>query len=250
MARKFNSKMSKLLNAPLLEVIFELRWKITNKSDLGRCQYLHGDMYSKLIEKYPIREPLTPVEFPSELFINNPAHRFRTRKGGYPLFQIGPGVITLNTIDENYSWPEYFKLIEELINTFFEVYHAVEFEKFTPILRFIDFFKINSEVTNLIDFIRESLNTNIEQRFFEALHAPSIVTLNLSYPTDLGLFTFNLNNGVNQKTEKGLVVQTGVNGMEFEPNSQELLKWINNSHEFCSEIFKKMTAGELYKSFK
>jgi uncharacterized protein (TIGR04255 family) len=194
-------------------------------------------MYSKLINKYPIREPLTPVEFPSELFVNNPAHRFRTQKSGYPLFQVGPGIITLNTIDANYSWPEFFKLIEELLKIFFEAYHSIEFEKFTPILRFIDFFKINSETTNLVEFIRNSLNTNIEQKFFKALQAPSIVTLNLSYPTNLGLFTFNLNHGVNQKAEKGLIVQTGVNGMEFEQNNHELLKWINDSHEFCSEIF-------------
>jgi uncharacterized protein (TIGR04255 family) len=242
--------MSKLPNAPLLEVVFELRWKITNKTDLGRCQYLHGDMYSKLVGKYPIREPLTPIEFPAELFLNNPAHRFRTKKGGYPLFQVGPGIITLNTVDETYLWPEYFNLIKELINTFFEVYSRVELEKFTPILRYIDFFKIDSGEINLIEFIKNSLNTNIEQRFYVASHSPSIITFNLSYPTELGQFTFNLNNGSNQRSEKGLVLQTGVNGMEFEPNSEKILNWIRDSHEFCSEIFKKMTAGALYESFK
>jgi len=242
--------MSKLPNAPLLEVIFELRWKITNKNDLSRYQYLHGDMYSKLGNKYPFREPLAPVEFPSELFVNNPAHRFRTNKGGYPLFQVGPGVITLNTVDETYVWPEYFNLIKELINTFFKVYPLVELEKFKPVLRYLDFFKIDPTEINLSEFIKNSLNTNIEQRFYDASHPPSVVTFNLSYPTELGQFTYNLKNGTNQKSEKGLVLQTGVNGMEFEPDNEKLLNWISDAHEFCSDIFKKMTAGTLYESFK
>lgn len=242
--------MSKLPNAPLLEVIFELRWKITNKSDLSRCQYLHGDLYSKLNEKYPTREPLAPIELPSELFINNPAHRFRTKKGGYPLFQVGPGIITLNTVDDTYVWPEYFELIKELIYTFFKVYPLVEHEKFTPNLRYVDFFKIDPEKSNLVEFIRDSLNTNIEQRFYSEPDFPTVITLNFAYPTKLGQFIFNLNNGTNQQSEKGLILQTGVNGMEFAPDSDKLYTWINDSHEFCSDIFKKLTAGALSESFK
>ena len=242
--------MSKLPNAPLLEVIFELRWKITNKNDLSRCQYLHGDLYSRLSEKYPIRESLTPIELPSELLINNPAHRFRTNKGGYPLFQVGPGIITLNTIDDTYAWSEYFELIKELIHNFFKVYPLIEHEKFTPNLRYVDFFKIDPEKENLIEFIRNSLNTSIEQRFYSEPDFPSVITLNFAYPTKLGQFIFNLNNGNNQRAEKGLILQTGVKGMEFTPNTEELFTWINESHEFCSDIFKKLTAGSLYESFK
>ena len=44
--------MSKLLKAPLLEVIFEINWDITNKNDIIEFQYLHGDMYSNLKNSY------------------------------------------------------------------------------------------------------------------------------------------------------------------------------------------------------
>jgi len=73
--------MSKLPNAPLLEVIFELRWKITNKNDLAKYQYLHGDLYSILKNSYHFRESLAPVEIPVEVLINKPIHRFRKEKG-------------------------------------------------------------------------------------------------------------------------------------------------------------------------
>ncbi len=42
--------MSKLPNAPLVEVIFELRWKVDKNDELVKCQYLHGDLFAKVKE--------------------------------------------------------------------------------------------------------------------------------------------------------------------------------------------------------
>jgi len=44
--------MSKLPNAPLIEVIFEPRWKVTDKEKLSKCQYLHGDLLSSIKDVY------------------------------------------------------------------------------------------------------------------------------------------------------------------------------------------------------
>ena len=44
--------MSKLPKAPLLEIIFEINWDITNKNDIVKFQYLHGDLFSNLKDKY------------------------------------------------------------------------------------------------------------------------------------------------------------------------------------------------------
>jgi len=88
--------MSKLPKAPLLEVIFELRWQIKQKSDLTKYQYLIGDLYSAIKKTYPVRESLAPPEVPTDILINNPVHRFRKDKNQYPLVQIGPGLLTLN----------------------------------------------------------------------------------------------------------------------------------------------------------
>jgi len=100
--------MSKLPNAPLIEVIFELRWEIKQKSDLTKYQYLIGDLYSSIKGDFPIRESLAPPEIPTEILINNPAHRFRSDKNQYPLVQVGPGLLTLNTTDENYFWNDFY----------------------------------------------------------------------------------------------------------------------------------------------
>ncbi|HPH00719.1 MAG TPA: TIGR04255 family protein, partial [Tenuifilaceae bacterium] len=89
--------MSKLPKAPLVEVVFELRWQIINKVDLSKIPYLYGDIYSQLKNKYPFRESIVPPEIPIDILINQPVHRFRTAPNDYPLFQVGTGIITLNT---------------------------------------------------------------------------------------------------------------------------------------------------------
>ena len=74
--------MSKLPNAPLLEVIFEIKWDITNKSDIAKFQYLHGDLYSNLKDKYFYRESLLPSEVPFEMVKGMPVYRFRKEETG------------------------------------------------------------------------------------------------------------------------------------------------------------------------
>ncbi len=80
--------MSKLPNAPLIEVIYELRWDVKDEQDLGKFQYLHGDLYAAKKIEYPLREILISVDVPVGLLINNPVYRFRSKEN-YPLFQLG-----------------------------------------------------------------------------------------------------------------------------------------------------------------
>ncbi len=63
--------MSKLHSAPLLEVIFEIKWAVISKSDIVDFQYLHGDLYSKLKSKYSHRESLIPPEIPIDVVSNH-----------------------------------------------------------------------------------------------------------------------------------------------------------------------------------
>lgn len=89
--------MSKLPKAPLVEVVFELRWEIAEKADLMQVEYLYGDIYAELKDKYPHRERILPIEIPVDLTVNKPVFRYRANKNSYPLIQLGPGLITLNT---------------------------------------------------------------------------------------------------------------------------------------------------------
>ena len=82
--------MSKLPKAPLVEVVAELRWEIISKEELAGVQYLYGDLYNELKQKYPFRESIIPIEVPIEMTINRPVHRFRAEKEDIPFFKSDP----------------------------------------------------------------------------------------------------------------------------------------------------------------
>ncbi|RDC65797.1 TIGR04255 family protein [Adhaeribacter pallidiroseus] len=242
--------MSKLNNAPLLEVVYELRWKVTNQEDLSKYQYLHGDLYSLLKDDYPIRKQLSSPEIPLGLLINSPVHQFRRASNDYPLFQIGPGIITLNTIDEKYYWDEYFQWSRTLIESFFKVYQYSKAEKFSPTLIYIDFFKLDIRENDVLEFINKNLSISLNQSFHQTQEKANAVSLGLTYYTELGQLTISLNIGKNAMQEEGLILQTQLSGSEYEADSNRILQWLTDAHEFCSNIFKEMTKGNLYESFK
>ncbi len=242
--------MSKLPNAPLLEVIFELRWKVLNQNDLTKSQYLHGDLYSILKSDYPFRELLTPPEVPSAVLINKPVYRFRKAKDDYPLIQIGPGVLTLNTTDDEYFWDNYYKSADLLLKSFSSVHTMNPKDMFTPSLAYIDFFKISPTKDNLLSFINKNLNIKIEQGFFKEERKPSVFNFGLNFNIDFGNLSINLNTGMNGNKEPGLILQTKIIGRDLILNPQDILAWLSNAHELCSRLFKNMTKGQLYESFK
>ncbi|HAC16345.1 MAG TPA: hypothetical protein DCE78_10445 [Bacteroidetes bacterium] len=241
--------MSKLPNAPLQEVIFELRWQITQKSTLGKYQFLLGDLYSQLKKEYPYRETLVPVEIPIELLVNSPAHRFRVGQNQYPLVQVGPGIITLNTTDDNYFWEDFYSKAEVLMNSFFEVYPA-DSELFTPTLLYLDFFQFNFKTDNVDEFLNRNLKITISQNFLHEKSNPYNLDIGLFYHVDLGNLSVSLKKGKNTKNQDGIVMQMSLKGNSSTVENLQVLDWLNSSHTFLSDLFKDITKGELYNSFK
>ncbi len=128
--------MSKLPKAPLIEVIFEIRWTVTGQKEFQEAQYLHGDLYPLLKEKFPFRE--ITQNLPVEFFANLPTHRFRTAANDYPLVQVGPGIVTVNTVDSKYFWDEFEMLILEVVNVLGTVYSFKENHNARLVLQYID----------------------------------------------------------------------------------------------------------------
>ncbi len=240
--------MSKLKNAPLLEVIFELRWKMENKENWEKYSFLHGDLYSLMKSSYPDRELLFPGEMPHELLIDKPVYRFKS-ENRYPLFQIGPGLLTLNTIEAEYDWATYFKQIEELYGSFFESYSFSDKEYVRPSLSYFDFLRIDWEKENVLEYITSHLNMDIQQGFHNIQKPPNVFNWGIGYETELGNLVLRIDAGANNKKERGLIIQTQINGFEKDANLGSLTNWLNDAHELCSSLFKDLTKGELYESF-
>lgn len=243
--------MSKLPNAPLLEVIFEINWDITSNTDLVDFQYLHGDLYSYLKPRYPHRENLLHPDIPLEIAKGNPVFRFRASPGSYPLIQIGPGLISLNTIDKKYYWEEFRDESNQILNTLNEIYPKYSELNLSPALTYIDFFNYNKDDNSSLDFINSNfklaLNDTFMNNFASKMHD---VNLTFNYEVDKMIISLNLRDGKNNNKENGLVLQTKVIGKKEKYNSEKLKIWLDSAHQLTSNMFKSLTAGKLYESFK
>lgn len=242
--------MSKLPNAPLEEAIFEIRWKVADKHELTKCQYIHGDLFARVKNSYPYREALVAPEMPIELCIGNPTHRFRFAPNEYPLLQIGPGLITINTIDEKYIWEDFEGIVLKAISDFFEIYEFSEGGKITLSLQYFDFFKFDFENQDVLLFLNQSLNFKVEQNFLNKSFNPVNFNLGLYYPIADGITSVQLNRGQNLKGEDGIILQTSITSNELIPNFSYAKKWLETAHNFCSSTFKEITKGPFYETFK
>lgn len=244
--------MSKLPNAPLVEVIFELKWDISNKNDIVDFQYLHGDLYSNLKDKYPHRENLVPPEVPFDVVRGIPVFRYRENNNTYPLIQIGPGLISVNTIDIKYFWSEFREEIINVVNILNEIYPKGKDLSLTPILTYIDFFEYDKTKSSSLEFINANFQLNLIENFLN--EDDSIIrndlnfTLNYTFKDDI--LSLNIRDGKISNNKEGIVLQTKVVGKKVKYIKKELESWLDNAHELSSKTFKSLTKGDLFETFK
>lgn len=245
--------MSKLPNAPLVEVVFELRWDINSQNDLIDFQYLHGDLYSSIKESFPIRENLVPPDIPFEALRSIPVFRFRKSTNSYPLIQIGPGVISFNTVDEFYEWESFRDEVNSLIDTINKIYPKFESLSKKTSLIYVDFIKIDKSISNSIEFINKNFNINISSNILTN-HPDKIlneVNYTFNYIINNNSLSLNIADGkVNDSDFAGLILQTRINSLVANFNTLELKSWLDKSHELSSDTFKSIIKEELYNTFK
>lgn len=239
--------MGKLPNAPLVEVIFELRWKI-DPIEFETIQYLQADLYPLIRKEYPHREALESL--PVQYGVNLPSHRFRREIKGYPLVQVGPGMISVNTTDETYFWDKFEAEISNVVEKLNQVYDFKESHKPQAILQYVDFVKFDFEKDDVFDFLKKKLHISInhEQTFYK----PTLNAFNLNYgfqfKDPLGQLVLQINRGNNPKHGEGIAIQSSLSN-EVIPKPKEIGEWLNKSHELLSSMFKAMTSGALYDHF-
>jgi uncharacterized protein (TIGR04255 family) len=240
--------MSKLAGAPLQEVITEIRWSLTTEQERNDYQFLTGDLYGLVREKFPHREVVIPAGFPIEVFIGRPALRFRVSENGYPLIQIGPGVLTVNTVGDEYDWDTHSQDIRFVLTNFFSAC-KLEGKSVNATLAYIDFFEFDFEKSNVLDYLSSLLNTQVKFDFIDTSELPKIFNLTVGYTEQVGIVNVNIARGNNPSGKDGIAIQTNVimESLEFDQNSIE--NRLDAAHTWCSELFKKMTKGELYDSY-
>ena len=158
-------------NAPLIEVIAEIRWALQNIMGSAGIQIdPHFTAFSEDFESaakqlgFTHIEKLIPDNVPLEIVPKTVVFRYRNRPNLWPCMQIGPGVATANIVPPYQGWNEFRPHVRTMIDLLMRSYPLPE--RYLNIdrleLRYIDAFrKIHGMETPTI-FVKNNLQIRYE----------------------------------------------------------------------------------------
>jgi uncharacterized protein (TIGR04255 family) len=257
------SEIPVLLNPPLVESIYELRWDLQGDPQTGRFRdvsypMMYGRMYEKLKAEFPLIEDLPSIQMHPEAAPFVVRHRMRKEKNGWPLMQIGPGILTIND-GKGYSWTQFKRLILLVVNTIVELYP----EEVFPLnfikseVRYINAIAFDIQRENPLDFLEEKLHIKValDKEMFEnenVFDKPNAVSVNLAYALNRPLGNLMLSANLGQIDGRpAYILQSVVQSMgETVPQEEGGMKmWLEEAHEASEHSFMTLCKGTLLKRF-
>ncbi len=265
-------KHKALKNKPLVEAIFELRWKYKfnnseepNKRDPNirvdpHYKLLVGRLYDKLIDEYPFHEELPAAQIPTEIAGYVVQHRFRKDKNAWPLIQLGPGILTVNDT-QGYIWKDFERRVEQAVGSVFELYpksgEELIIEKL--MLRYIDSVVFNHKNEDIFKFLREKMKTeiNLYNKLFDDTKVdktPPKFDLRFDFNSNepKGTVFLRFATGKDKKKNDDILLWETVvqsTSEEVPKNQSGIVGWIDEAHNLTDDWFFKLIEGELEKRF-
>lgn len=248
-----NSEMSeiRLNNAPLKEVIFELHWGLdfipeqNSFIDIGfeealfafqsNCDFKHVSALNKSGDRSSI---------------NVVSHRFYKEKDSFPVYQMGPGVLTANENNKNYSWIDFKKIVLEGVECLRNSYDKDIFLEKVE-LRYIDAVETNVlGHADKFEFIRQAMNLSLNDFGFIKKELLDINFSNRYVLDENSYLNLTLATGVNNETSDDVVIwHTFVNNNQI-ISWGKLDEWLEKAHNHASSVFKNIVKPELYDIFR
>lgn len=246
-------------NAPLLELIAELRWAtpaqsvaphapkiVQSTSDVEQFFMKFGGIVHQLGYSEPTR--IVPPQFP--MLEGQPVLRFNMNREGETksLFQLGPGLFSANAVPPYRHWSDFAPVVKSGIEALFQARPAAD--AFNPIiainLRYLDAFgPLHMQGKDPTAFIIDTLGINVSlpEALTQHLQAgkPWNSFLQFQIPIEEGV-TMGLAIGQGIANDKpAMLMDTSVSATgTFEPNSEEIMGRLNRAHLLISKSFKSL----------
>ena len=262
----------KLPNAPLVEVVFELRWAL--RGDKDRLPALRADPGFELLAEdftetatdqgFLVRKDMSPTGIGT--LGHSVKYRYlRSEDEPFPLWQIGPGIFACNQATE-YEWEEFRELVSNGVRALFSSYPKSKTITIHPVyleLRYIDAF--NKDLLGHYDLIRFlSGNTSFSLQLSDFLNSERfsgetagllrvLKTLRDDKDTQ-----FQLEVGTGESNQKrSLVASSRVVkhgdpielGVNIRTKIKTIVQWLDIAHEVTSPFFMDFVSPDLMEKF-
>jgi uncharacterized protein (TIGR04255 family) len=253
---------TELKNKPLVEAIFELRWDLPIKSGPGfasdpNYRILLGRFFERVNTEYPSHTQLALASLPDDMAPFSVQHQFRVKENGWPLVQIGPGIITANDTD-GYTWTDFKRRCESIVEILFAVYPKREELKIEDVtLRYLDAIECDFESESVFRFLHDKMKINVELpgNLFKDLQVesdPSSFTWQVSFPCKSPEGALTVGFAMGQKASKpAFIWQTVIQskGPEAPDVRERFSAWLDGAHAITADWFFKLIEGELERRF-
>ncbi|MEQ9329151.1 MAG: TIGR04255 family protein [Rhodospirillales bacterium] len=262
-----------LPNAPLAEVVFELRWSIpkieyappTLAPDPSYPAIFDGfEKYAKSVGFGTIRD-IHPVYTGP---IHGVARRFyQTDDSGFPLLQLGPGIMAVNDSSqyEGQSFKDRCIQATLAIKSYFPKLKSGKYDIVRMELKYIDVF--NKEVVgtiNSIDFCRAATNLQIDLIDFlkSDVFRKQGSNIRFQYDSEVSSkfrsrFSFDIGSGKNEvddvvRLESRVVsaVKERMPRMNSKKFGDDIDAWLEEAHSVTSPFFRDFIKSDVLQKFK
>jgi uncharacterized protein (TIGR04255 family) len=256
--------VQELAKKPLVEAIFELRWKLERTADPANARdpgfkILFGRFFDQVRNKYPAVIDLPSSIMPEEMVPHVVRHQFRTGPDTWPLLQLGPGILTVNDT-AGYTWPGFKENLVHALSATFDSYpqDLYIFQPTQVVLRYINSIPVDPAKDKVIDYLKQKLHTTIciaptLAETVNSLDQPSGLNLSLAFPmiSPSGVCGLSFSTGL-AGDEPALIWQLDAqaSGDDVPLNQHALAQWLDAAHGVIETWFERLSDGELLTSFK
>jgi uncharacterized protein (TIGR04255 family) len=265
---------ARLPNAPLAEVVFELRWALQGedslppalKVDPGFPTVVDGFTAGARALGFAACRDMQPINQTAGWGVFR--RHYVKPDQPFPILQIGPGIFAVNQSSE-YQWDEFRDLALDGLRLSMKSYPRLKSFGFTPAhieLRYIDVFdKDLIGTVDLFEFARSA--TTLHIALPEFMVAEPFATTDIRariqavfklVKRKYSIFSFDLGSGTNAEAEimrlESKVLSTSVDIPKMRlgraSSLDDVKKWLEESHELTSAFFKSFVKSNILEKFR
>jgi len=236
-------------NPPLAEIVFEVKFKDPN---VVNYELLIGELYSRLKPNYPFNEMLKPREMPALLFPFIIQQRFRASQNSYPLYQLGPGIMSFNINGATYhqspanKWESFKTKLLEFLRIYNDVladkFFTENFDHFS--LRFINKVEDTAMYPDIKNYFTNKLKLKIDLVFGRGLpyitNLENVALAQTYYLNQEKTSKFQFNIGTITEGSRKLLLDTAVISNNV-PQFEGIEGWLEEAHSTITTFFFKLT---------
>jgi uncharacterized protein (TIGR04255 family) len=258
-----------LSNKPLVEAILEMRWLLFPAAGQGvsenappglavdpNYRLALGRFAASVEGDFPHHEQLLSASIPDEIASNMVQHRFRAGPDSWPLAQLGPGILTFNDTD-GYDWPVFRDKAKSVVAALNRSYPSNGKPVFNrAALKYIDAVPFDYLKHSAFDFFGKlKIRTGLTVDFLTPLGvepSPGSMLWRASFRSKnpAAALSIQISTALKEK-ERSIVWETTISSADNEvpTTDHSFAAWLEAAHKTTSDVFLKMTEGELYNGF-